>query len=69
MQGKKIKSILIYKDSTITDLATKLNKSTQNLSNLLKKDNFRESELIDIADALNCDLEINFIDRDTRKIF
>lgn len=69
MQGKKIKSILIYKDSTITDLAAKLNKSTQNLSNLLKKDNFRESELIDIADALNCDLEINFIDRDTRKIF
>ena len=68
MQGKKIKSILIYKDSTITDLAAKLNKSTQNLSNLLKKDNFRESELIDIADALNCDLEINFIDRDTRKI-
>lgn len=69
MQGKKIKSILIYKDSTITELAAKLNKSTQNLSNLLKKDNFRESELIDIADALNCDLEINFIDRDTRKIF
>ena len=69
MQGKKIKSILIYKDSTITDLAAKLNKSTQNLSNLLKKANFRESELIDIADALNCDLEINFIDRDTRKIF
>lgn len=69
MQGKKIKSILIYKDSTITDLAAKLNKSTQNLSNLLKKDNFRESELIDIADALNCDLEINFIDRDTKKIF
>jgi len=68
MQGKKIKSILIYKDSTITDLAAKLNKSTQNLSNLLKKDNFRESELIDIADALNCDLEINFIDRDTKKI-
>lgn len=34
MQGKKIKSILIYKDSTITDLAAKLNKSTQNLSNL-----------------------------------
>lgn len=69
MQGKKIKSILIYKDSTITDLAAKLNKSTQNLSNLLKKDNFRESELIDIADALNCDLEINFIDRNTKKIF
>ena len=63
MQGKKIKSILIYKDSTITELAAKLNKSTQNLSNLLKKDNFRESELIDIADALNCDLEINFIDK------
>ena len=69
MQGKKIKSILIYKDETITDLAIKLKKSPQNLSNLLKKDNFRESELIEIANSLNCDLEINFIDRDTKKIF
>lgn len=69
MQGKKIKSILIYKDLTITDLSTKIDKSPQNLSNLLKKDNFREKELEQIADALNCDLKIEFIDRQTGKIF
>lgn len=69
MQGKKIKSMLIYKDLTITDLAGKLNKSPQNLSNLLKKDNFREKELEQIADALNCDLKIEFIDRQTGKTF
>ena len=69
MQGKKIKSILIYKDMTITDLSEKLGKSVQNLSNLLKKDNFRESELKEIADKLDCDLKIEFVDKTTRKTF
>lgn len=69
MQGKKIKSILIYKDMTITDLSEKLGKSVQNLSNLLKKDNFRESELEEIADKLDCDLKIEFVDKTTGKTF
>ena len=69
MQGKKIKSILIYKDMTITDLSEKLGKSVQNLSNLLKKDNFRENELKEIADKLDCDLKIEFIDKTTGKTF
>lgn len=69
MQGKKIKSILIYKDMTITDLSEKLGKSVQNLSNLLKKDNFRESELEEIADKLDCDLKIEFVDKTTGMTF
>ena len=69
MQGKKIKSILIYKDMTITDLSEKLGKSVQNLSNLLKKDNFRESELKEIADKLDCDLKIEFVDKTTGETF
>ena len=69
MQGKKIKSILIYKDMTITDIYEKLGKSVQNLSNLLKKDNFRESELEEIADKLDCDLKIEFVDKTTGKTF
>ena len=69
MQGKKIKSILIYKDMTITDLSEKLGKSVQNLSNLLKKDNFRESELEEIADKLDCNLKIEFLDRNTGRTF
>ena len=67
MQGKKIKSILIYKDMTITDLAERLGKSVQNLSNLLKKDNFRESELSEIAEKLDCTLRIEFVDNKTGK--
>lgn len=69
MQGKKIKSILIYKDMTITDLSEKLGKSVQNLSNLLKKDNFRESELEEIADKLDCNLKIEFLDKNTGRTF
>ena len=69
MQGKKIKSILIYKDKSITELAADLDKSPQNLSNLLKKDNFRESELKEIAAALDCNLDIKFIDKSTGRIY
>ena len=49
MVAKKIKSILIYKDMRITALAGLLGKSVQNTSNLLKKDDFRESDLRTIA--------------------
>ena len=65
MIAKKIKSILIYKDMSITELASLLGKSVQNTSNLLRKDDFRESDLRTIAEKLDCDLKIEFIDKAT----
>lgn len=44
----------------LSDLAEKWGKSIQNLSGLLKRDNFRERELEEIAEALDCELIINF---------
>ena len=69
MVAKKIKSILIYKDRSITALAGLLGKSVQNTSNLLKKDDFRESDLRTIAEKLGCDLKIEFVDKETGEIF
>ena len=58
-----------YRDMKLSDLANRLDKSTSNFYQMLKRDNFRENELEEIADALNCDLSIKFVDRETGKEF
>lgn len=63
--SEKIKIVLVKRKKSVTDLAKTLNTSSQNLSNKLRNDNFREEELREIADILNCDLDINFTLRDT----
>ena len=66
--SEKIKIVLVKRKKSVTDLAKALNTSSQNLSNKLRNDNFREEELREIADILNCDLDINFTLRDTGEI-
>lgn len=62
---EKIRIALIKRNLSITDLANALNTTSQNLSGKLKRDNFSEKELRQIADALNCDLVLNFKMKDT----
>lgn len=69
MQSKIIKMICGYRDVKLSDLANRLDKSTSNFYQMLKRDNFRENELEEIANALNCDLSIKFVDRETGKEF
>ena len=64
---KKIKMLLVERDMTITDLAKKLNTVQSNISSKMKRNNFSEKELRDIAEALNCDYDIIFTTRDTGK--
>lgn len=63
--SEKIKIVLVKRKKSVTDLAKALNTSSQNLSNKLRNDNFREEELREIADILNCNLDIGFTLRDT----
>lgn len=63
--SEKIKIVLVKRKKSVTDLAKALNTSSQNLSNKLRNDNFREEELREIADILNCDFDIHFTLRDT----
>lgn len=65
--SKKIKLLLVERDMTMTDLAEKLNTGKSNLSGKMKRDNFSEKELREIAEALNCDFDSVFIMRDTGK--
>lgn len=62
---EKVRILLVKRKITVTDLAKRLGMSQSNLSNKLSRDNFSEKELQEIAEALNCDLDIRFTLRDT----
>lgn len=63
--AEKVRILLVKRKITVTDLAKRLGMSQSNLSNKLSRDNFSEKELQEIAEALNCDLDMNFTLRDT----
>lgn len=58
MFSKLLKHTLVDQDINISELARLINTSPQNLSQKLKRDNFSEKEMVEIADALNLDLKI-----------
>lgn len=64
--AKKIKQLLIEKDTTISQLATMLGTKPQNLTNKLSRDNFSEKDLVKISRVLNCKYEAKFIVEDDR---
>lgn len=59
MFTKIVKHSLVEKDLKVSDLARLLDTSYQNLDQKLKRDNFSEKEMQQIADALNMDLTIS----------
>lgn len=65
--SEKIKIALVKRNKKATDLAKLLNCSPTNLYHKLKRDNFSEKELIEIAEALDCTFEANFIMNDTKE--
>lgn len=64
----KIKMLLAAKGMNMKGLAELLNTSQPNLSNKMKRENFSEKELQEIAEALGAKVEINFILEDGTKI-
>ncbi len=65
--AKKINMLLIETDINKQELADKLNTTPSNLSGKLKRDNFSEKELQDIAEACGATFEGNFIITSTGK--
>ena len=59
--------ILLVKQGNISEaeLARRLGQSTANFYHKMKRDNFSEKELREIAAALGCGMEMNFIDNET----
>ncbi len=59
--SKEIKKIMIDMDIGQVELASKLGVTQQNISAKFKKNDFRISEMKQIADALGYELKIDFI--------
>ncbi|WP_342472354.1 helix-turn-helix transcriptional regulator [Metasolibacillus sp. FSL H7-0170] len=66
--AKKIKMLIVEKDMTLSELAEKMGTSQPNLSKKLKRDNFNEKELNQIAQVLGIKFEANFVLNDGRRI-
>ncbi len=64
---QKIKIILDKRHMSITELASKVGISRQNLTNKFARDNFSEKELQQIAIALNCKFDTQFTMLDTNE--
>lgn len=64
----KIKMLLAAKGLNMKGLADLLNTSQPNLSNKMKRENFSEKELQEIAEVLGAKVEINFVLEDGTKI-
>lgn len=65
--SKKIKMLMLEREITQTQLADKLGTTQSNLANKLKRDNFSEKELIQIAEILNATFEGKFKLNDIEK--
>jgi len=61
--------ILLVKHGNMSEaeFARKIGQSPQNFHNKMKRDNFNEEDLTQMAAALNCDLKISFIDKTTNE--
>ena len=65
--AKLVKTLLIERDMSMTDLANNLGKTVQNMSAKLRRDNLSEKELLDIAKACDATFAGSFVLNDSGK--
>ena len=64
--AEKIRILLVKRGNiSEAELARRMGISPQNLHNKMKRDNFTETDLAEIAAALDCTVSINFQMKDT----
>ena len=67
--AEKIRILLVKRDNiSEAELARRMGVSPQNLHNKMKRDNFTESDLAQIAQALDCELNISFTIKSTGEV-
>lgn len=63
---EKIRILLVKSDNiSEAELARRMGMTPQNFHNKMKRDNFSESDIADIAKALGCSYKIEFTKNDT----
>lgn len=65
--SEKIELVLVKRKISKRELAKRLGCSPSNLYNKMKRDNFSEKELLQIAYVLNCSLDASFVLNDTHE--
>lgn len=60
MVGRDIKRVLFEKDMTVKDLADILGCTPENLYKKFKKDDWKESDIYEIAKVLDCEYKQTF---------
>ncbi len=66
--AERIRIMLVKRNNmSESELARRVGTSPQNLHNKFKRNNFSTNELEAIAAALDCDLLIDFIDKETKE--
>lgn len=64
--SEKIRILLVKRGNiSEAELARKINTTPQNLNSKMKRDNFTEKDLQEIANALDCSYKANFVLNDT----
>ncbi|QRN85613.1 helix-turn-helix domain-containing protein [Clostridia bacterium] len=66
--GEKIRILLKRKNVTIIELSKRLGTTNQNMANKLKRDNFSVNELEAIGEALDCEFEGYFVEKNGERI-
>lgn len=65
---EKIRVLLVKKGNlSEAELARRLNKTPQSFNASMKRDNFTEKDLQEIARVLDCEYKATFIDKETGK--
>lgn len=67
MMTEKIRILMIKKNVSVKELASRLGCTSQNLSGKFRRDNFSEKELQEIASAMDCSFDGRFVRNDTRE--
>lgn len=65
--AKKIKLLMVERNVTAAKLSEMIGSSQSNFSNKLRRDNFSENELVEIAKVLDAKYEAHFVLEDGRK--
>lgn len=60
--GEKLKVLMDRKEITKAEMAEATGQSRQNLSNKLRRDNFTETEIRDMAKVLGYTINVQFLD-------
>ena len=66
---EKIRLIAGRRGATLGEVAEGTGQTRQNLSNKLRRGDFKESELTQIAEFLGCELNVVFVDKESGETF